>query len=266
MIRTILIAAIGSSIVGCSVPTCSTGEEDCYDVSTGRYYAFSPDDGPGDEGYKLLLYFHGYGSSASKTSKKPWLRREANRRGYLLVLPDGLDNTWAHQGSPSRARDEPAFVDDIMEDVLSRWDIADTRVVGGFSQGGSMAWDVACYRGEIFSAFIPASGGFWEPLPEVCASPVSLRHTHGTADTVVPMTGRPIGSSHQGDIETGFARWRAANGCAPEPDAVVTEGTETCAVWTACSVGKELKLCTHPGKHTKPDGFLPRALEWAETQ
>ena len=266
MVRTMLIAAIGSSIVGCSPPNCSTGEEDCYDVRTGRYYAFSPDDGPDDEGYKLLLYFHGYGSSASKTSKKPWLRKEANRRGYLLVLPDGLDNTWAHEGSPSRARDEPAFVDDIMEDVLSRWDITDTRVVGGFSQGGSMAWDVACYRGEAFSAFIPASGGFWEPLPEACASPVSLRHTHGTADTVVPMAGRPIGSSRQGDIETGFARWRTANGCEPEPDAVVTEGSETCAIWTACSASKELKLCTHPGKHTKPDGFLPRALEWAETQ
>ena len=173
MVRTMLIAAIGSSIVGCSPPTCSTGEEDCYDVRTGRYYAFSPDDGPDDEGYKLLLYFHGYGSSASKTSKKPWLRKEANRRGYLLVLPDGLDNTWAHEGSPSRARDEPAFVDDIMEDVLSRWDITDTRVVGGFSQGGSMAWDVACYRGGRSR---PSSRlGWLLGAPTKCAHPVSLR-------------------------------------------------------------------------------------------
>lgn len=266
MIRTMLIAALGSSIVGCSAQTCSTGEEDCYDVGTGRYYAFSPDADPGKEGYKLLVYFHGYGSSASKTSKKQWLRNEANRRGYLLVLPDGLDNTWAHVGSPSEARDETAFIDQVVADAETRWSVSTQRVVGGFSQGGSMVWDVACYRGDAFSAFIPASGGFWEPLPDECASPVSLRHTHGTADTVVPMAGRPIGSSRQGDIESGFERWRAANGCDVEPDAVITEGSESCEVWTSCSAGRELKLCTHPGKHKKPDGFLPRALEWAEAQ
>ena len=82
---------------------------------------------------------------------------------------------------------------------------------------------------------------------------MSLRHTHGTADTVVPMAGRPIGSSRQGDIETGFARWRAANGCALS----WTRWSPRSETARSDSVlrGKELKLCTHPGKHTKPDGF-----------
>ena len=266
MTRLLLTLLAGLHASGCSPQTCSTGEENCYDVDLGRYFAFPPSAGPTADGYKLLVYFHGYGSSASKTANKRWLRSGASDRGYLLILPDGVDNTWAHKGSPSRVRDEPAFVDDVMEDVLSRWPISDTRVVGGFSQGGSMAWDVACYRGDAFSAFIPASGGFWEPLPDACAFPVSLRHTHGTEDTVVPMAGRPIGSSHQGDIETGFGRWRATNGCGVEPDAVIIEGGESCLVWSECSAGNELKLCTHPGKHKRPDGFLPRALEWAENQ
>lgn len=251
---------------GCYAPQCSDGESDCFEVKFGRYVALFPNQTNDDGTVNLLMHFHGYGSSAAKVSNKSWLRKTAAERGYLLVLPDGRNNTWAHVGSPSDARDEPPFIDAVMDDVAERWAISDVRVVGGFSQGGSMAWDVACYRGDRFSSFIPASGAFWEPLPTACETPVPFRHTHGTADSVVPIEGRPIGNSMQGDARLGFDRWKTVNGCASEPDRIDEDGSLTCEVWTQCTSGLELQFCTHPGKHSVPDDFLPTALDWAERQ
>ena len=139
----------------------------------------------------------------------------------MLILPDGIDKTWAHQGSPSQARDEIAFMDAVRADLLARWPIEpDEILVTGFSQGGSMVWDLACQRGGDYGAFAAVSGAFWEPLPERCAGgPVDLLHIHGTTDRTVPMAGRPIGDRwRQGDVMQGLAVLRALDGCPTQPE------------------------------------------------
>ena len=130
-----------------------------------------------------------------------------------------------------------------------------------------MAWDAACYRGDRFDAIAPIAGAFWEPLPETCpAGPVALRHTHGRADGMVPMEGRPIGNSQQGDVLSGMAVWRAVNGCAETPDRTEDVGVYTCEVWSSCAAQKELVLCLHDGGHEIPAGWLSENLDWAAAQ
>ena len=128
-----------------------------------------------------------------------------------------------------------------------------------------MAWDLACYRSEDYSAFIPASGGFWKPLPAQCDSPVNLRHTHGTADTVIPLEGRSLGGPEQGSVWEGLKLLREVNGCTEEPDSREEDGDVTCDIWQTCTSGQELRLCLHDGKHRLPDGYLPQALDWVES-
>ena len=128
-----------------------------------------------------------------------------------------------------------------------------------------MAWDIACYRGYQFSAFIPASGAFWEPLPNACETSVNLRHTHGTDDGTVPMEGRPIGQYQQGDVEQGIALWRTINGCSDSPDDTVTDNATTCSTWSNCTSGNLLQLCLHEGGHEMPTLFLPDNLDWVES-
>ena len=64
----------------------------------------------------------------------------------MLVLPDGIaTGPGPIDGSPSQARDELAFMDAVRADLLARWPIEPNRIlVTGFSQGGSMVWDLAC--------------------------------------------------------------------------------------------------------------------------
>jgi len=132
--------------------------------------------------------------------------------------------------------------------------------------GGSMAWDVACYQGQDYTGFAPMAGAFWDPLPKTCpAGPVTLRHIHGTGDSVVPMTGRPIGSEwHQGDVIKSFAIWKAVDGCLAEPTAETQEGDLSCQTWNGCDSGRSLELCLHPGGHLGPAEWVGEGIEWVE--
>jgi polyhydroxybutyrate depolymerase len=187
---------------------------------------------------------------------KEGLAQLAAKHGYLFVAPDGRTNrrgvtSWSHQGSPAQNRDELAFIDAVLGDVRDRYPIADALpVFAGFSQGGSMVWDLACRRGGAYGDYVAVGGAFWEPLPAICVTPVGrLVHVHGLDDPVVPLEGRPIGDRwHQGDVFAGLDRFKRAAGCPQTPDRFEREAALHCRSWTTCDAGL-LTLCLHDRGH-----------------
>ena len=95
------------------------------------------------------------------------------------------------------------------------------------------------------------AGGFEEPMPERCASPVAeLVHVHGLDDAVVPPEGRPIGGRRRrADIVASFARFEGATGCTAAPDRVDVPGALHCRSWGRCDAG-EPAPCPHAGGHS----------------
>lgn len=236
------------------------------EVAGGRYLALPPLGWDGRQPLPATIFFHGWQSDAEAFAWDPSFTAAFNREGVMLILPDGIDKTWAHQGSPSQARDEIAFMDAVRADMLARWPIAPSEIlVTGFSQGGSMVWDLACQRGHAFGAFAAVSGAFWEPLPERCTGgPVDLLHIHGTADGTVPMAGRPIGNRwHQGNVMQGLEVLRALDGCPTLPSRNGELNGMVCQTWAECSSGRELRLCEHAGGHFMPEGWIAFAHAWA---
>jgi len=247
--------------------------DDACTLPLGSYQAVAPPDWDGEAPLGLLLYFHGYASSGASALGNQALLRQASDRNLLLVAPNGIawrsdkPTSWAHVGSPSQARDELAFVDQVMADSAERWPLdRDRFFVSGFSQGGSMAWDIACYRGDDFTGFVPIAGAFWQPLPRDCpAGPILLRHVHGTADTVVPIEGRLIGERwRQGDVMKSMALLRAGNACEATPDHTQTEGRLTCSSWRNCGSGRPLALCLHDGGHSIRAEWVGQGIDWVE--
>jgi polyhydroxybutyrate depolymerase len=233
----------------------------------GSYRVAVPPGWNGHDRLRLLLFLHGWRGQGRDITGDPNIAGIANRLGFLLVAPDGQGQSWAHVGSPHQGRDDVAFLLAVVADAERRWPI-DTRTVvaGGFSQGGSMVWDLACYAAAHFTAFIPFSGGFWDPMPDACNSgPVNLRHTHGTHDSMVPMQGRAIldGKFRQGDILHGFARWRAEDQCHALPDTTARDGELTCSEWLSCASGHRLAMCLQGGDHSMIAPWLDASLRWA---
>jgi len=104
------LIVLSAPLWGCR-PTlrCSDDTEDCVEVEGGRYL-FSVPESMERGSVDVLVFFHGYNSSAQKMRSRGWMRTGLEETGVLGVFPDGVDNTWAHQGSPSQARQELPFI------------------------------------------------------------------------------------------------------------------------------------------------------------
>jgi polyhydroxybutyrate depolymerase len=236
-------------------------------VETGRYYVKTPAGWDGITALPLAVHFHGYGNTGEAAINAP-VAKAWSAQGFLVVAPEGLNRTWSHQGSPSRQRDEVAFVASVVEDVEARWPVApNRRVATGFSQGGSMVWHLACFMRDGFTAYAPVAGAFWQPHPQTCpAAPVNLRHVHGTGDETVPMKGRPIRKVyHQGDVRLGIEQWLRFDGCEPVVDASSRSGILTCDLWRRCASGKQVELCLHAEGHDYRAEWVPGIVAWLES-
>lgn len=258
----VLAACSGSKAAIRDLP-CGSLDDMCQ-VEGGEYLAIPPPDWDGESLLPTFWHYHAYNRSPLGMWEDD-ITQQAAELGAFVVYPIGLDKTWSNVGSPSSgARDEIAFSRRVHADALDKFPIDPDRIlVTGFSQGGSMAWDVSCYAPELGTAYAPVSGGFWEPLPAECTDTGRrLRHEHGTRDGTFPLDGRNIGSFRQGDVRAGLEVLREASGCATEPREVQEDG-RTCQVWEACGEQGEVQLCLHDGGHRITSGWHGRALEWA---
>jgi polyhydroxybutyrate depolymerase len=215
--------------------------------------------------HPALLFFHGWQRTGLIVINAKDIQQLAEKYGLLIIAPNGRNRTWAHNGSPSSARDELAFTDSLLTDIEDRFEVdPDWIIAGGFSQGSSMVWDLICWRDASFRGFAAVSGAFWHPQPDHCPTtpgkPIRLVHFHGTSDTVVPMTGRPIGTGfHQGDVMQSIETIATSHQCAPAPIQQPASATLTCQVHQGCDAGGSVTLCLHPGGHLRPDGWFDHA-------
>ncbi|MSU89447.1 polyhydroxybutyrate depolymerase [Rhodobacteraceae bacterium 2CG4] len=230
---------------------------DCQTPS-GSYRIALPDGAP--EG--VVLFFHGYRGTAAAAVRPGGLAEGPLAEGLAFVAPQGLGGSWAFGGAPRDGRDEMAFLDEVLADLDARFDLPMDRImVTGFSIGGTMAWEAACYRGAAFAGFAPIAGAYWRPQPDSCPSPPPvLLHIHGTADRTVPMQGRPIGpNAHQGDVRESIAQWTEQAGCGAPVRR--TDAVFSCERWSDCEEGV-IQLCLHDGGHSIRAEWLLRG--WNE--
>jgi polyhydroxybutyrate depolymerase len=275
MMRHTFWLALGLLLLLAAAPSRAAAPCDPCVLPHGTYRVVAPAGWNGRTPLRLFLYLHGWKQHATDATGDPDIYETATRLGFLLVAPQGETDPhenpgWNFTGTRPGMRDDVAFLREVRSDVMSRWPIDQKVIVaGGFSAGGSMVWHLACYDAPDFSAFIPFSGGFWEPMPSACTSgPVALRHTHGTQDKMVPMEGREIPDAHlrQGDIRAGFSRWISEDRCALRPGPQVVTGDLRCDTWRGCGSGRQLQLCLHDQGHNITAPWLRASLRWAVEQ
>ena len=238
---------------------CGTAASDCR-IGERTYRIHMPIDGPAHPG--AIVYAHGYRGSAAAAMRNTALLALADRLGVAFVAAKSFSDDWRIPGVPADpatdGTEELAYFDALVEALGTRHGIdTDRLMVAGFSAGGMMVWTLACDRPDLFAAFAPIAGTFWRPVPDSCGPDrPSLIHTHGTADRIVPLTGRPIGPSHQGDVFRALAMHVRDGGFGEAR--TEAEGDLTCAVRRS-GAGGLLEFCTHPGGHSFRTDYLERA-------
>ena len=147
----------------------------------------------------LLINFHGYGDCANDYAESVGtfygLNNLADLEGFLIAYPQAMirekgDPYWEPGDIGSDiAVNDVEFARRIVSDIAStpEIDIEKTFAVG-FSNGGMMAYDLACTAADVFSSVAIMSG---VRLDGACSESISksILHFHGSDDTVIPLDG-----------------------------------------------------------------------------
>jgi polyhydroxybutyrate depolymerase len=182
----------------------------------------------------LLFVFHGSGGDGEGMREITGAEFDvlADTNSFVVVYPDGFQNTWndCRKASPQPARrmniDDKSFIDAMIEKQVADSRIDRRRIfAAGCSNGGQLAYRLALERPEQFAgvASISASRPTMENL--ACTptdKPMAVMIINGTADPINPFNGGEVklGFSSLGNVlssrETGqyFAR---LNGITKEP-------------------------------------------------
>lgn len=259
--RMFLLAAFGLMLMSAPARACGV-ETDC--MLGDRTYRIAMPEGHDTRPTGALIYAHGYRGSAKAAMRNKALIAFAHGQGMAFVATKSAGIDWMIPGVPANpaatGEVELSYHDAVIEDLVARHGIDRERLVAtGFSAGGMMVWNLACHRGAAFRAFVPLAGTFWSPVPARCpAGPVNLVHVHGTADKIVPLTGRAIAETRQGNVFEALEMLGTGRGYGerrPAPGGVDL----TCARRVAAR-GEVLALCTHPGGHSLKVAYLGAAF------
>lgn len=273
--RMAALLALGVALAGASAPApvlaCGV-ETDCALPEMRSYRVYLPETlGPPPR--RAILHLHGYRGSAAASIRNRGLQRLADALGVALVAGKSFSDDWRIPGVPADPATDGAaelrYFDALLEDLATRYGVAaDGVLVTGFSAGGMATWFFACNRGDSVAGFAPIAGTFWEPAPSNCPSPAAhVLHTHGLTDRIVPLEGRPIGPTRQGDVRAVMEMYAADKGFGP----AVTETAESAAgAGLSCTrrlnaEGKALEICLHPRAHDYRAAYVRRAWETLET-
>lgn len=245
-------------------PVLACGAETDCDVGERSYRITLPETPPAGKKVGAILYVHGYRGKAARVMKHKGLLRAANELGVAFIAAQSHGDDWSIPGAPTqsvdRQVDELAYFEAVVDDVEKRFPIDRNRLlVTGFSAGGMMVWNLACDRPDLFTGFVPMSGTFWRPIPETCAgAPVNLFHYHGTGDQIVPLKGRPVADTHQGDVWKAAALLMRDGKYTPFDDVPADEGLD-CRRGRANHGRKIFDVCLHDGKHMFQSSFIRRS-------
>ncbi len=203
---TLLAAIFAVSGFTLAAPALACGADTDCKVGSRIYRISLPKGYNGKTPVGAIVFAHGYRGSAKGVMRNKSLRRMASDMGLALIALDAGARDWSLPNSPNRTRRngsvEYKYVDAVLRDAEARFAIDDKRIMAtGFSAGGMLVWNLACAMPGRFAGFAPMSGTFWKRAPKTCARPVaSVVHIHGDADKTVPLGGRVIGPTHQGNV------------------------------------------------------------------
>ena len=161
---------------------------------------YVPDSYNPTEGAPLMLSFHGFGLDSQIQLEQADMRSLADRDGILLAYPQGTPlgisrfphwNALPNSPENKTAVDDLGFVRELISQIESDYPINRGRVyASGFSNGGMMAFALACYEKDLVAAVAVVSGQLLDN-GETCSpeSPIGVITLHGTDDRVIPYEG-----------------------------------------------------------------------------
>ncbi len=257
-------ALLLSALLSLPLPALGCGPDTDCKLGNRHYRIAMPEGHDGATRVGAVVFAHGYRGSAAGMMRNTGFRKTISDMGLALIAVKSARDDWVIPNAPRDKANDGAvefdYFDAVIADAADRFAIdTDKMLVTGFSAGGMMVWNLACARPDLFAGFAPISGTFWLEPPESCDTPVAnIIHIHGDSDPTVPLTGRPIADTHQGDVGESLAMYKEFGGFSGQ------ERGGTSAL--DCNAqrnpdGKLLEFCLFEGGHSFRSSFVSYAWD-----
>jgi polyhydroxybutyrate depolymerase len=208
----------------------------------------------------VLVLLHGRGMTPALIAKRSGMLGD---RPAIVVLPAGYGRSWNAGACCSVARrndvDDVTFLSRLVSRVLKEQPDADRHAVylAGFSNGGRMAYRMACQRPGLFTAVAAVEAVSVYPCSAV-GVPVPLLVVASSADPLLRITPQAPPKRTEGYLQPSVggvvASWRALDGCSAAP-ATAQVGALTQTRWTGCGGSAMIELDLYDGgRHIWPAG------------
>jgi polyhydroxybutyrate depolymerase len=229
----------------------------------------------------LLVLLHGHSSDAAAVDDYFHLQPVLDERGVLYVVPNGTrdsagDRFWNATDACcdlyDSGVDDSGYLQDVIQQAQDRYTVDPRRIfVVGHSNGGFMAYRMACDHSDTVAAIVSVAGAMYDDATKCSAAqPVSVLQVHGSGDGVVPYQGRTINGNKVPSATTTVRDWATFDGCALSPasagrldvatDANTPSGssplpgaeTRVLTFHQHCKAGSEVQLWTVEGAGHAP--------------
>jgi polyhydroxybutyrate depolymerase len=176
----------------------------------------------------LLVLLHGHTSDAAAVDDYFHLQPVLDERGVLYLVPNGTrdsagDRFWnATDGCCNfygSEVDDSGYLQDVIHQVQDRYSVDPRRIfVVGHSNGGFMAYRMACDHSDTVAAIVSVAGAMYDDARKCrAAHPVSVLQVHGSRDNVIPYQGTVINGAKVPSARTTVRDWATFDGCALSP-------------------------------------------------
>jgi polyhydroxybutyrate depolymerase len=186
----------------------------------------------------LLVLLHGYSSDAGAVDDYFHLQPVLDERGVLYVVPNGTpdragDRFWNATDACcdlyDSGVDDSGYLQGVIHQVQDRYSVDPRRIfVVGHSNGGFMAYRVACDHSDTVAAIVSVAGAMYDDARKCSAAhPVSVLQVHGSGDSLVPYQGGMINGIKVPSARTTVRDWATFDGCALSPAGAVGHDVAT---------------------------------------
>ena len=213
---------------------------------TSRQYILRlPQDYDNNRPYRLILGFHGAGGDGGQVAGNPpyFGLYDLSNGSTIFIAPDAVGGLWS-------AAADTTLVDDILKQVEDDLCIDTSRVeLEGFSQGGAMAFTLACARPGVFRAAVVHSGGGLSK-PTSCSKPIAYFSSLGTTENQDTQTSDFFAET-DGCTDGSVASF-------PKPPT----GGHQCSDYTGCLEGYPVRWCPYDDGHTPSPTDSGQRTSW----
>jgi polyhydroxybutyrate depolymerase len=271
---------LASALVACAAPMNAIANDELHTLDFGgrtrSYILHLPPAISSGKPLPLVINLHGGGGNARSAMEQTGFNDEADRNGFIVVYPNGTGAPHPLLNAMGRGEfyswnagsccgyavqhqvDDVGFIRALIATLEQQYPIDRKRIYAtGISNGGMMAYRLACELSDTIAAIGVVSGALVTPSCRP-AQPVPVIHFHGTADQNVPMLGgvgpKSVDKTPKPPVMDAIDFWVKRDGALAQPQ-ITRLGSITKRVYAAANGSAEVVFyLIQGGGHAWPGG------------